>query len=84
MSIRPSFNGQGFEQKKTIRSMSIALEHACEEVGLRPVSSARARGDMPLLRSVSTWVHCAWLAAEWPADVAAVEWRHAVPVPAHD
>ena len=39
MSIRPFFNGQGFEQKKTIRSMSIALERAFEEVGLRPVSS---------------------------------------------
>src|SRR6516225_2134138 len=45
---------------------------------------AMARSDMPLLRGVSTWVHCAWLAAEWPADVAAAEWRHGVPVPAHD
>jgi len=39
MPIRSFFSGQAFEPE-TIRSMSIALERACEEVGLRPGNDA--------------------------------------------
>jgi hypothetical protein len=37
VSIKPFLVGQAFEPE-TIRSMSLALERACEEMGLRPGS----------------------------------------------
>jgi hypothetical protein len=39
VSIRSFFSGHAFEPE-TIRSMSIALERACEEMGLRPGNDA--------------------------------------------
>jgi hypothetical protein len=38
-NIAKLFSGQAFEPE-TILSMSIALEHACEEIGLRPGNDA--------------------------------------------
>jgi len=38
-NIAKLFSGQAFEPE-TIRSMSIALERVCEEVGLRPGNDA--------------------------------------------